>query len=165
MWPRTQEDDLAEQRAARALRLVLGGGLLLGGLALAGALAAGLLEARTWLSAAPVPVLVLAGGGLIRAGRAVHPVVDGRLPREAALPPTDPRRALPLARRRTLWILAMTLCFAGPVLAVAAAMAARDLLPGLARLGLFFGLSYGAVLGGRAILTRALASTRWPGQG
>lgn len=162
MWPRTREDDLANQQSARRLRVVAGGLMVVGAAGLVAALLGGLLPRATALSWLPAPILALGGAALLREAASIQPTLDPRLPTVAELAADDPRRRLDRTTRRRIWLLAIGLSLAGPLFGGVVAAASRDHLPGLARLGLFAAIGYGAVFTALALFKRVLASRSWP---
>jgi hypothetical protein len=58
--------------------------------------------------------------------------------------------------------MAFSLSLSGPIVGALVAAATRNHLPGLARLGLFVAIGYGAVFAALAIFRRVLGSRSWP---
>lgn len=164
VYPTTREEDLAEQRNARRLRLAGGAAAVLVG----GGMAVGF--ALDW----PVRVrsigwvlplgLVVVGLVSLRGGFLTTVRADpARLP-HADLPLDDPRKQRPLRTRRLVWLLAAALVPLGPAAGFAAAHRLQSSAPGSVRLLLFLGLSYGAMGFGLWAVRHLTGSRLWPHQ-
>lgn len=162
--PTTREEDLAEQRNARRLRLAGGAAAVVVG----GALSVGL--ANDW----PVPIrtvgwsvplgLVVAGGLGVRGGLLTPVQTDASLVTHAELPPNDPRRSRSRFARRLFWLLAAALFVLGPAAGFATAYALRGQAPGSVRLLFVLVFSYGAMGLGLWMVRRFTGSRLWPRQ-
>ena len=161
--PPPTREELAAERGRQVAGLRMGAmvvGAVGSSISLAGAAAVALGHTPMLFSAGVIAMLFAALTGWRARLRALAPLPDA--PTHAELPDGDPRKAVPLTRRRRVWLLAAATWAGALAGAGASVWALGPGTPPLLKLALFLGAPGLALLLGVRIVRRTNGTTAWP---